>query len=305
VKIPIWESFLPKFPRNPLYNRQVYETIFSLLQVHPCYILQLINEGFFKSMREFVRFVKAVFSPVSLASDKRGIHLLTCLADNLIRMDVPYIDMLEMHKAIKQTYFYPIFRIIFKSQNCNRNCILSYVEYIIQEIAKENRIETNGEEPEVNQSFSSLSNEEIERKSGLPKGDDEDKLINERTKTEEEALSYKYSLEVNPTKAKEKALISILKKINTFIEGNLQSGKQQTNRLEGKIFSQEIIWLLEQVRKVIEKRKEDKDQEEAKTISDSVSSLIVCNKSCERRFIVGRIGDITWKEIKRYWTLSS
>jgi hypothetical protein len=238
----------------------------------------LIDEGFFKSTREFVRFVKAVFSPVSLAGNKRAIHILTCLADDLIQRDVPYIDMLEMHKAIKQTHFYPIFRIIFKSQNCNRNCILSYVEYIIQEVAKANKIVMNEEKSKVNQSVSSSSDEEIDNKSDAPK--DDDQLKNERRKADQEALSYRYSLEVNPSKAKEKDLISILKKINSFIEGNLQSGKQQTNRLEGKTFSQEVIWLLERVRKVIEKRKEGKDPEEVKTISDSVSSLIVCNKFC-------------------------
>eukprot|EP00826_Nyctotherus_ovalis_P063880 TRINITY_DN9366_c0_g5_i2.p1 TRINITY_DN9366_c0_g5~~TRINITY_DN9366_c0_g5_i2.p1 ORF type:complete len:318 (-),score=86.08 TRINITY_DN9366_c0_g5_i2:1965-2918(-) len=300
----MWTSFLPKFPRNPLYNRQTYETIFSLLQIHPCYILQMINEGFFKSMREFVRFVKAVFAPISLAGNKRAIHLLTCLADDLIQMDIPYIDMLEMHKAIKQTYFYPIFRMIFKSQPCNRNCILSYVEFIIQEVARENSFTAVEKKSKINQSVSNLSDEEPESKANSSRSEEEDEeQKDERTKAEEEALSYKYSLEVNPSKSKEKGLIAIVRKVNAFIESNLQPGKQQTNRLEGKTFSQEIMWLLERVRKVIEKRKERKDADEAKAISGSVSSLIVCNICSNSRPALGGVGNAVCEEVEGHWTL--
>lgn len=229
---------------------------------------------------------------------------MTCLADDLIQMDIPYIDMLEMHKAIKQTYFYPIFRMIFKSQPCNRNCILSYVEFIIQEVCKENSFETVEKKSKVNQSASDLSDEDPESKANSSRSEEEDEeQKDERTKAEEEALSYKYSLEVNPSKTKEKALIAIVKKVNAFIESNLQPGKQQTNRLEGKSFSQEIMWLLERVRKVIEKRKEKKDADEAKAISGSVSSLIVCTTLNDHRPALGGVGNVVCKEVERHRTL--
>ncbi len=137
MKIPLRTSFLPKFPRNPLFNRQTYETVFALLQCHPCYILQLINEGYFRNRLEFVRFVKAVFDPVATLNNKRSIHLLTCLANDLTKLDLPCIDIMEMHKAIHQTFFYPVFRLIFKSQKCNNTCIRIYVKFIIETLCKQ------------------------------------------------------------------------------------------------------------------------------------------------------------------------
>ena len=324
VPIPYLEDFLPKLPRNILLNRQAYESIFAMLQCHPCYIIQLINEHFFKNKTEFVRFVKALYNKVNNMSNSRVIHLLTCLANNLIKLDMPYIDINEIHQAIKQTYFYPVFKIIFKSQKCNKKYTQIFVKILIDEIIayservlfprrdlnkdkeviepgliKEDTKKNPGEEnnsqikididPENKREENPFENKENgvinlipvtppgleEENSEINKKNEEEKKKNALDK--EKPFFYAFNLEKYPSKEKQKDLKEIMKKLKSKIKKSMSIGEQQSNRLEERTFSCEIIWLLQKVKKALVNRmNKDKNEEERPFFESQISSLIIC-----------------------------
>lgn len=276
-----------------------------MLQVHPCYIIKFIDECYFKSMSEFIRFIKAIYPPVFLPGNKRSIHLLTCLANDLIKIDIPNMDLGEIHKAIRQTYFYQIFRIIFKSQSCNLKCVLEYVDFIIKETAKDVSKVLDEEESNRNDSDSSSisSHKEEQQNDSMSEEDEEENSRGPDDRAEEAALSQRYCLDINPNKQKEKALIAIVRKITKLMESNLQQGKRHTNQLEGKSFSQEILWLLQQVKKAINRRVKEKGSDEVGDVTDSVSSLIICNGRNNSRSTVGGVRNAVWREAEGHHIL--
>jgi len=248
-------------------------------------------------MGEFVRFIKTVFNPVALSDNKRLIHLLSILANSLLKLDIPNIDVLEIHKAIRQTYFYSVFRIIFHAQKCNIKSIQTYIDFTIHEMIRQGVDVNENKALDVEELSLSLEENEKEtpdkpKKSALELEEAANKNINEIKRTEERnaenenvkqeefekefGLAYKYNLESKPTKAKQKALIQIMDRLCEFIADNMSASKQQTNRLEDKSFSKEVMWLIEKMRRKVDKNKVGRSEAEVIQISNNAASLAVC-----------------------------
>lgn len=305
-----------------------------MLQCHPCYIIELINQHFFKNKTEFVRFVKALYNRVTNMSDSRIIHLLTCLANNLIKMDMPYIDINEIHQAIKQTYFYPVFRIIFKSQKCNKRYTQIFVKNLIDELiiySKDKLLTSkffNGEDAKKDQIQGDLEQkrkeEELKKQNGeesknlndigenaspkyetkkdgplveakqidlmgrSPGGEEnkdgknnKDESVLPQKKDAEELKEkpnfYAFNLEIHPSKEKQKHLKNILKKLTDKMAKSLYIGEQQSDRLEERTFSCEIIWLLQKVKKALLARmNKDKNEDDKSIFESQIASLNIC-----------------------------
>ena len=132
---------------------------------------------------------------------------------------------------------------------------------------------------QLDENVEKLSGDDINSLGGSEESESEPEIKEEKDpnrKFYEEKLTYKYNLETDPSNEKGHSLIIILTKIKDFINKNLQPGKQQTNELKGKSFSQEILWLAGRIRKVLNKRMIGKDSDEVKQINNCTSSLIVC-----------------------------
>ena len=266
-------------------------------------------------------------------SNSRVIHLLTCLANNLIKMDMPYIDINEIHQAIKQTYFYPVFKIIFKSQKCNKRYTQIFVKNLIDELISysknkilpskregaeegKNEPEQNNEkkdeeikspvEPEakkINDSADKISPSEkkeenepgemkqIELIVGSPgaeqkNGEEGNNNMDDNNpppkkdteELKEKPFFYAFNLEIHPSKEKQKYLKDIMKKLTAKMAKSLNIGEQQSDRLEERTFSCEIIWLLQKVKKALVFRmNKDKNEEEKPFFESQIASLIICN----------------------------
>jgi len=91
LKIPVLEDITNKIPKMINQNKQLYEILFSALQNHPCYLMNIFLLRKFSNPNDFITLVKSVHGYFEIYNDERKIHLLMCLAQMVFIKEVQII----------------------------------------------------------------------------------------------------------------------------------------------------------------------------------------------------------------------
>lgn len=70
-----------ELPKAIIRNKQIYEAIFTLLQTHPCYLINWITKTTVnRQPKEVIVILKIIFGDKEIRNDPRIIHILMLLA---------------------------------------------------------------------------------------------------------------------------------------------------------------------------------------------------------------------------------
>ena len=78
------EEITSKIPKSIIRNRQLFETIFGYLQMHPCYLINWIKDSkFFEEPDDMELLINAVFGRIEMKDNLRVINTLMIVAKGL------------------------------------------------------------------------------------------------------------------------------------------------------------------------------------------------------------------------------
>ena len=189
------------------------------------------------------------------------------------------VDVHNIYQATKQTIIYYIFRMIFESQICNKKCIEGLIQFIISSL--------------LELKYSSKKDTDLKR---LRADDEEQKKSNDKAEqnvlinedNSKELFIFEEEKEVDPklVEIQQRYLKDILNKLMEEIKRILQSSEKQAAKKEGLMFSDEIFWLLSEIRRTLMKQylsKKEAEEDGGKVSNNlndkiqekKISSLIV------------------------------
>lgn len=99
-------------------NKQIYEAIFSMLQVHPCYLINWLTKSTVnRQPREAIHILKAVYGTREIKNDSRIIHILMVIARKQLQHELQTYELKEILWGRTDSTFMQIFATIFESQD--------------------------------------------------------------------------------------------------------------------------------------------------------------------------------------------
>ena len=75
-------------PKSIIRNRQLFETIFTYLQIHPCYLINWIKDSkFFEEPDDLELLISAVFGKIEIKDNPRVLNTLMIIAKGLFDVE--------------------------------------------------------------------------------------------------------------------------------------------------------------------------------------------------------------------------
>lgn len=130
--IPFLKHIQHKIPTFVLQNIQLYETIFSFLKLHPCYIMNIISTHLLNNS-QVNQLINILYNnPISRSS---SICSLMSLSKMVFEFEVHnYFKITEIKNFKIGSIFWQIYLILFLKQDMNKNFIVSFARTTINEI---------------------------------------------------------------------------------------------------------------------------------------------------------------------------
>lgn len=127
--IPFLKNIQHKVPTFVLQNIQLYETVFSFLRLHPCYIMKIISTHLLNNS-QVNQLINVLYNnPISTQS---SICSLISLSQMVFDFEVRhYFKITEIKNFKIGSIFWQIYLIMFLNQESNRNFIVSFAKNVI------------------------------------------------------------------------------------------------------------------------------------------------------------------------------
>lgn len=135
-------------PKVIIRNKQIFEAIFTHLQLHPCYMINLLTKtGLNRSPKDVIRVVNAVYG--DLSNDKRVLHTLMVVARRQLQSELIHHDIKEVLWGRTDSPFMRIFNLVFESQTANREYIRKLVCIMAHKLQKHEQARQDPEDDEA------------------------------------------------------------------------------------------------------------------------------------------------------------
>jgi len=123
-------------PKVIIRNKQIFEAIFTHLQLHPCYMINLLTKtGLNRSPKDVIRLINSVYGDFS--NDRRVIHTLMVVARRQLSSELRHHDIKEVLWGRTDSPFMHLFNCLFESQTTNREYVRKLVCMIAHKMQKE------------------------------------------------------------------------------------------------------------------------------------------------------------------------
>jgi len=121
-------------------NKQIYEKIFTYLQIHPCYLINWITQPTVnRQAKDVIYILKSVFGTKEMENNPRIIHILMMIARKLFQYELKNYDIKEIFQRGSDSSFQQIFLMIFEAQDENMLFVNDIIKKIVWELYKYSR----------------------------------------------------------------------------------------------------------------------------------------------------------------------
>lgn len=138
--LPLVEEIQHKVPTFVLQNIQIYETLFSYLKIHPCYLMKIIRTHLFNN-NQVNNLITFLYN--SSTCNQTSICSLISLAQMIFQYEIAEDFKIEEIRNFKVgSIFWQIYSILFLNQKSNREYVIDFIEHIINVLFCKNYFET-------------------------------------------------------------------------------------------------------------------------------------------------------------------
>ena len=118
-------------------NKQIYEAMFTQLQIHPCYLINWITKTTVnRQPKEVIYILKTVFGDKEIKNDTRILHIMMTIAKKIFKFEMETYDLKEILWGRTDSTFSQLFNLIYMSQDQNVNFINNLISSILNKLHK-------------------------------------------------------------------------------------------------------------------------------------------------------------------------
>ena len=138
--LPFVKDVQHKVPTFVLQNIQIYETLFSYLKIHPCYLMRIIRTHLLNNS-QVNNLISFLYN--SSTCNQTSICSLISLAQMIFQYEIAeHFKINEIRNFKVGSIFWQIYSIFFLNQKANREHTIEFVEHIINDLFFKSFFET-------------------------------------------------------------------------------------------------------------------------------------------------------------------